>query len=221
VYLTPLREKREDKAQRLRAQKAFRESRQQKTSRKKLRKPELSWAGMLRQLGLSDDTPSSRIPRQLEGTQLSRYSKSALSYLQENFHVIGVPGNKGHVLHFTQGDEIEMSQNLIRAAADELGTEVISPSTARKFWQAVVTTVRVELKKNRRCKLPEIGIVKLNFKPAQKGGQKKIVFGKEIVAKARRASNKLKILPLKALKDYALSLPVVAPNKGKAKGRAA
>jgi nucleoid DNA-binding protein len=219
VFITPLRDERENKAQRLKAQRAFRDSRQKKASRKKLRKPELSWASMLRQLGLSADTPLSLVPHHLEGTRLSRYSKSALRFLQENFHVVGIPASKGPVLHFKQGDD-HMPQNIVRAAADELGTDVISPSTARKLWEAITTIVRSELKKNRRCKLPNIGIIKLNFRPAQKGGQTKVVFGKEVETKARKASNKLKILPLKALKEYAATLPVVAP-KPKSKGKAA
>lgn len=113
-----------------------------------------------------------------------------------------------------------MSQHIARAAADELGTDVITPKTAQKLYETMVNIVRLELKKNRKCKLPHIGVVKLNFRPAQKGGQKTEVFGKEIITKARKASNKLKILPLKALKDYAATLPAIPP-KGKAKGRAA
>ena len=113
-----------------------------------------------------------------------------------------------------------MPQHIARAAADELGTDVITPKIAQQLYVTMTSIIHAELKKNRKCKLPGIGVIKLNFRPAQKGGQTKIVFGKEIETKAKKASNKLKILPLKALKEYAATLPAVAP-KGKNRGRAA
>lgn len=52
---------------------------------------------------------------------------------------------------------------------------------------------------------PGLFKVKIKKIPARKGGEKKISFGKEVITKPRPATVKVKILPMKRLKDAALA----------------
>lgn len=61
--------------------------------------------------------------------------------------------------------------------------------------------IQNKLKNEGRARIPDIGILKLKRIPAQKGGKKIMMFGKEIITKSKPARKKIKFTASKALKE--------------------
>lgn len=88
----------------------------------------------------------------------------------------------------------------------------MKPKLVRQVYDALVDQVRSDLKNNRRCRLPGIGVVAIRFKPARKAGWG-MSFGKKTKFKAKPAMNKLKFRAAKDLRTFTDKLPKVAPKK--------
>ena len=74
----------------------------------------------------------------------------------------------------------------------------------KEVYDAIVRVVHRGLRKERRAKLPELGIFNLRYRPARKAGVKDDPFhkGQKMKIKAKEASNKVTFRPIKDLKDY-------------------
>jgi nucleoid DNA-binding protein len=89
----------------------------------------------------------------------------------------------------------------------------------RMIYEAVVAQVNQGLKKDRRFRLPGLGILAVKYKPARKARKGINPFTKQpTVFKAKPASNKLKFRPSKEMKEFVNKLEKVAPKKRHKKG---
>lgn len=89
-------------------------------------------------------------------------------------------------------------------------------SVVKEVYSALVEEVAHSLKEDRRVRLPDLGIIGLKFRPARKKSKGISPFTKkEVVFKARPASNKLKFRFATDLRKLADKLPAVAPKKHK------
>jgi nucleoid DNA-binding protein len=72
-----------------------------------------------------------------------------------------------------------------------------------KVYEALVDLVTVELKKTQVFTLPDVAKLRLKHVPGVKGGEKKVMraTGQEYVTKAKKAHNKVRVIPVKKLKD--------------------
>jgi nucleoid DNA-binding protein len=79
----------------------------------------------------------------------------------------------------------------------------LKKSEVTTLYNALVEVIAKELKKNSEFTLPGVAKLKVKRVPAVKGGEKKVMpaTGKEYVTKAKPASNKIRAIPAKALKD--------------------
>lgn len=92
---------------------------------------------------------------------------------------------------------------LIQHLADE--TE-LDKKDVKKVMEALETTMIASIRKKGLGEFMIPGLLKVVTKhiPAKKGGETKMSFGKEIVTKPKPATTKIKVRPMKKLKDAAL-----------------
>jgi len=71
------------------------------------------------------------------------------------------------------------------------------------LYDLLVDAITKELKKSGEFILPGVAKLKLKRVPAVKGGEKKVMpaTGQEYVTKSKPAHNKIRLVPVKALKD--------------------
>jgi len=217
IFLTPLRESPEARKQRLASVGKHKDERSVRVNRREGVSPEeIERANIYRELGfdLYQGATRKQITHKLEGVRLNTLSANALQFLSDNYAVETVE-KRGHaVLHFQTKKE-KHKVNLLKAIAEK--TEV-QKKTVRDVYEGLVAVIDEQLKAERRCRLPQIGVIMIRYKEAVKGGVKKsnpFKPGETYKTKAKKASNKLKINPAKDLKEFVAKLPVVAPKKKK------
>lgn len=89
-------------------------------------------------------------------------------------------------------------------------------SVVKKVYAALIEVITHDLKKERRVRLPDLGIVGIKFRPARAKRKGINPFTKkETTFKARPASNKLKFRFAKGLRLFVEKLEVVEPKKKK------
>jgi nucleoid DNA-binding protein len=217
IFLTPLRETPEARKQRLESVNKHKADRSNRADRRKgASVDEVERANVYRELGFDYYQGATRkqISHNLEGVRLNTLSANALQFLSENFSIGQVERRGRIVLHFKSKKE-KHKMNLLKAVAEK--TEV-QKKTVREVYEGIVSVIDEQLKAERRCRLPQIGVIMIRFKDSQKGGVKKpnpFKPGTFYKTKARKASNKLRINPAKDLKKFVEKLPVVAPKKHK------
>jgi nucleoid DNA-binding protein len=210
IFLTPLRETPEARKQRLESLSKHRADRSNRAERRQgVSQDEVERANIYRELGFDFYQGATRqeIIHKLEGVRLSTLSTSALHYLQENFHV-GQAEKRGRVVVHFKSKKEKQKMNFIKAIAE--ATE-LQKKTVKQVYEGLIAVINGQLKAERRVRLPQIGIIRVRYKEAQKGGVKKpnpFKPGTFYKTKAKKASNKLRISPAKDLKLYVAKLPV-------------
>ena len=77
----------------------------------------------------------------------------------------------------------------------------LSSSVKKSIFQEGIANMIKDLKHNKKAKIHGVGILRIKSKRAVKGGQKRMMFGKEIVTKPRPARKVIKFTAVKALKE--------------------
>lgn len=85
----------------------------------------------------------------------------------------------------------------------------------KEVYSTLISVVHRELKNERRIRLPELGILKIGFRPAREKRKGISPFnGKPMTFKAKPAMNKIRFSPTKDLKEWAnAKVAVVRPKK--------
>lgn len=218
-------ESREDKQRRLEGQKRHKADRQAKLERTRHKgaQNDVELANIFRQFGLNyltqpKDELFRNVPLILEGRKYDHLKKDALDFLAENYNVQGLvlpDGSK--ILHFKmskKGDPMKLYSTLAERSGQ-------TRKVVKAVYEALVTELHIGLKTERLFRLPEIGRVKVSYRPAKEKRRGRNPFtGKEGWFKAKDASNKLRFAAAKVLKTYVENkVPVIAPPKKKKKGK--
>lgn len=97
--------------------------------------------------------------------------------------------------------------NIFKSVAEEL--DGVTVKNVREIYETIVSQVNEGLKKDRRFRLPGLGILTIKYKPARKARKGKNPFTGEMTTfKAKPASNKLKFRPVKEMKAFVEKLAV-------------
>lgn len=212
-YETP-----ERKQQRLATLKANKEYRSERAARRRgVSQEYLDNVNAMRSLGLAHNTLIKDIPQRLEGSLVKHLSERATEFLLDNFDVGQVEDKQGRrLLHFkTDKERKGEKMNFIKAVVE---ASQVQRKTVKQVYDGMLSVVRSELKKERRIRLPELGIVAVKYRAAKPKRKGRNPFnGEQMMFKAKPAMNKLRISPAKQLKDFAGKLQVVAPKVKKGK----
>lgn len=160
------------------------------------------------------------IPTTLEGQRVSSFSKDQIEFLLNNFHVVQVEYKDQRLLHFKSKREMKEERvNILKLVVEKSG---VQRKTVKEVYAALVEIVHGQLKEVRKCRLPELATINIRYRDARKAGKVANRFkpGEFFQVKARKASNKIKINPLKKLREFAdKKIPVmqVKIKKGKKK----
>lgn len=101
--------------------------------------------------------------------------------------------------------------NIFKAVAEETEQK---PKLVREIYDAILTEAQAGLKKERRFRLPGLGILSVKYRPPRKKRKGINPFTKKMTTfKAKPASNKLRFRPSKEMKLLTAKLPAVAPKK--------
>lgn len=87
---------------------------------------------------------------------------------------------------------------IVKAIADKAD---LNPRKVKEVFSALEEIITQELECLGMCKIAGLFNIKVIEKPAVKGGEKKVSFGKEYVTKARPAKKVIKVYALKKLKS--------------------
>lgn len=152
-----------------------------------------------------------------QGKKPEILSQKALDFLVQEFDAeIIQDENNRTIINFPQqkpkGDEM----SLINEVAERSGQK---RSVVKEVYEALLKTIRITLKKERRIRLPDFAVVKVSYRKPRERAKKWNPFEKKKTwVEARPASNKLKISPIKKMKDWcAEKVEVVEPEKKKKK----
>jgi nucleoid DNA-binding protein len=149
----------------------------------------------------------------LEGIRVDKLPKASMKWLRENYDAIEVGDPEGRlVIHFSEPKSQGDDMNLYTQLAETSGQ---SRKEVKAIYEALITKVKHELKHERRMRLPELGILRIRYRPAKEKRKGRNPFsGKEMWFKAKPASNKLAFRPSKDFKEYVNDkIPVEAPKK--------
>jgi DNA-binding protein HU-beta len=206
---------REQRLAEQRAHKAFRSDKAFRTKRGGA-KLDVELANLFRDFGLDYMTLNRvdafrQVPASIGGRRVDQYNDRALKFLRENFDVEQVEDSEGRKLL-----QIKMlkGEDPMRVFKDIAETAGVPRKQVQAVYEALVSQIRIGLKRERRFRLPGLGIVAIKFRKAREKRKGINPFTKEKVwFKAKPASNKLRFRPAKELKKFADKLPVVAPKK--------
>lgn len=217
--------RRELKEQRLAAQKANKEYRQERAYRTRYKgaKDDIELANIFAQFGIDffrtpHETIWQRIRENVEGRRPEGLSKEAIDFLSDNFDAtVERDSDLRPYIHFpkqsnqTEEEEVRPMQ-LYSQIAERCGQ---TRKTVRIVYEAIVSEARSSLRHNRLFKLPELGRLKVNYRPPREKRRGRSPFtGEKMWFKAKPAMNKLRFSPAKALKDFVQNkVEVVAPKK--------
>lgn len=151
------------------------------------------------------------VPQRLEGRKREFVSDAALEFLVSEFNAeLLNPGDGNQYVHFKpKGDDV----NLLSEVAEKSGQK---RAVVNEVYTALRKCIRINLKNERRVNLPDLGILKLVFKPAREKKKGVSPFTKKpMVFKAKPASNKLKFRPSKKLRAYIEDKIGITPPKKK------
>lgn len=216
------------KSRRIEGNKLHKADRQAKLERTRYggAKDDVYLINMFRQFGVDYlHTPKDQVyeilRKKIEGKKLS-ITDAALNFLKEHYGeqlVVEIDFNHKVLVTF---QEVKMKKgeemNLMTEVAEKSGQ---SRKIVKAVYEALCSRIRVNLKNERRIRLPELGILKISFRAAKEKRKGRNPFsGKEMWFKAKPASNKLRFSPVKVLKEYVKDkIEVVAPKKKKKKGK--
>ena len=212
-------ETKEERQHRIDAQRAHHAARSEKWHRRRGGASEdVELANIFRELGIANFMSLPRsdafklVPSRLEGRKALSLTKRALEFLEENFDMKLVRDkDMRQLVHFSKGGK---TMNLTKQLVEESGQP---RKIVKKVYDALLGQIQKGLKEDRSVRLPGIGKLRIRFKPARAKKKGRNPFtGKDMIFKAKPASNKLRFRPAKELKEFVGKLKVVAP-KGKTK----
>ena len=159
------------------------------------------------------------VRQKTEGKLAEKYPQQALDFLQENFDMEYNRNDYGQkFIHFPEKSNKGDAMSLIGDVAEHSGE---TRKSVKVVLEGLQKAIRVGLKNDRRVRLPDIGVIKVTFRPArekQKNVPNPFRKGEKYTVKARPASNKIRFTVAKALKEYvAEKVEVIAPPKKKKK----
>lgn len=161
-----------------------------------------------------------QVPVVMRGKKPELFSSKVLDFLISDFDAEVITNTDGRtVLNFPQekpkGDEM----NLFAEVAEKSGQK---RKVVKEVYDALLSRIRVHLKNDRAIRLPDLCRIRVAYKKAveKHRGTNPFTGEKNFLFKARPAANRLKISPLKRLKDYvAEKVEVVEPVKKKKKAK--
>lgn len=77
----------------------------------------------------------------------------------------------------------------------------VSAKVKREVLKEHADDVAKQLKRSKRVRIPEVGILRLRIKPATKGGKKVTAFGKTYITKAKPRRAVIKFSAAKGLRE--------------------
>ena len=155
-------------------------------------------------------------PARLEFQKVALYpSKALYEFLQENYDVqLVLDEYNQKVFHFPRRTE---DMNFAAAISEGMG---VKTKEAKAFLAQFTAEVQAALKKERKVRIPELGIFSLKFRAAKPKRMVRNPFtNTEQMAKAKPASNKLRFSPAKSFKEFVAELPVEEPKRKGSKGK--
>jgi nucleoid DNA-binding protein len=215
-------ETKEEKKRRLEGQKKHKADKRAKLDRVRHQstRSDIEMINIMREFGIDflatpRDQVLKMVPEKLEGKRYENLSQKALGFLTENYNIEFVVFDGRPIMTFPkikQGDDM----NLFTEVAEKSGHK---RSVVKSVYEAMCSRIRVTLKNERRIRLPELGILKISFRPAKEKRRGRNPFnGKKMWFKAKPASNKLKFSATKDFKTYiAEKIEVKKPEKKKKK----
>jgi len=222
MFLRIAVENREERKQRLAAQRAYKQQRAAKLERTRHggAQSEAKLANIFYHMGLLTEFEMDRakafrlIPFRLEGQKRDNVSALVWDFLQENFSAVVVSDPQGRKLIHIPKLKERTEMILVGEIADKSG---LTRKDVKAFFVALVEVVQESLKAERKVRLPDLGTMRLKFKkalPKRKG--KNFFTGEMQWFKARPATNKLRFTPAKSLREYvAEEIPVKEPKARK------
>lgn len=216
------------KSRRIEGNKLHKADRQAKLERTRYggAKDDVYLTNMFRQFGIDYlSTPKDQVYEllraKIEGKKLS-ITDAALDFLKEHYgdQIQAEIDFNAKVLIKFQEVKIKKGEemNLFTEVAEKSGQ---SRKIVKSVYEALCSRIRVNLKNERRIRLPELGILKISFRAAKEKRKGRNPFnGKIMTFKAKPASNKLRFTPVKDMKEYVKEkIEVVAPKKKHKKGK--
>jgi nucleoid DNA-binding protein len=216
-------EQAEERRRRFEQRKLFDRARSLKRERKKgLTASELSLVNIFREYGISywsmpPQDAFALVPKEVEGRKASTLSRKALHFLAENFNVEQIEDPDGRVLlHFFKSeDKGEDMASFFGMVAEKSGQP---RRVVREVYEAFVKVAHRMLKETRAVRIPELGKIRISFRPAKPKRKGINPFTKKpAIFKAKPAMNKIRFRPFRDLKEFIAGLPIVEPKKKKKK----
>jgi nucleoid DNA-binding protein len=213
----------EQKQQRLEGQKKHKLDRQAKRERIRgtVLRDDIELENMFIQFGLSiigtqgaeREAIFAQVPLKMQGRRVDLILSKALDFLIQEFDAEVIDDDNGRsILNFPKekpkGDEM----NLFSAVAERCGQK---RSVVKEVYEALLKTVRITLKNERRIRLPEFAVVKVKYQKPRERAKKWNPFKKKKAwVEARPASNKIRVTPIKVFKEWATNkIEVIEPKK--------
>lgn len=214
----------ERKAQRLAANRANKEYRQARAYRLRFKgaKDDVEAANLFLQLGIDYlNTPkhllAEMVMKNITGRRADSISTKAMEFLTDNYDARVVKDEEGRALiQFLpaepEKEEEERPMKLYSLISERTGQ---TRKVVKEVYEALVLEARKGLRTERLFKLPELGRLKISYRPAKEKRKGRNPFsGKEMWFKAKPASNKLRFSAAKPLKLFiANKVEVVEPKK--------
>lgn len=163
--------------------------------------------------GIPREEVFAQVPIAMRSRKPEYLTKAALEFLVDEFDAKVVTDQHGrNALSFPEekpkGDEM----NLISEVAERAGQK---RSVVKDVYEALLKTVRITLRNERRIRLPDFAVVKVSYRKPRERQKKWNPFKKKKTwVEARPASNKIRISAIKKFKTWAAEkIEVVEPKK--------
>ncbi len=220
--------RKKQKQQRLAGQKQHKLDRQEKRERTRgsALRDDIQLADVLRQFGINffDYTKRANgreeafalVPQIMQGKRPESLEQRALDFLVDEFDAEVITDPNGRtILNFPKDKPKGEDMNLFSEVAEKSGHQ---RKVVKEVYEAMLSRIRVNLKNERAIRLPDLCRIRVAYKKAveKHRGTNPFTGEKNFLFKARPAANRLKISPLKRLKDYvAAKVEIVEPKKKK------
>lgn len=217
--------RKEQKQQRLESQKKHKADRRVKLDRTRgsALRDDIELENLFRQfgmtiigtIGLAREQIWADVPKRMQGVLSSALNQKALDFLVTEFNAEVISDENGRTfLNFPQDKPKGEEMNLFSEVAERCGQK---RSVVKEVYEALLKTVRITLKSERRIRLPEFAVVKVKYqKPRERAKKWNPFTKKKAWVDARPASNKIRVTPIKFFKEWAANkVEVVEPKKKK------
>lgn len=151
------------------------------------------------------------VPSRLEGRLKKLVPEEAYTYLESDFGASTIKVDGYEYIHFEGGKVLSFYTEVAEFSGQK-------QSVVKEVWKAICKYTRRKIRKERKARLPDLAIVRVDYRPAKPKRKMKNPFkkGEWMLCKAKPASNKLRFRPVKKLKVFVDNkVPVEAPAKKK------